>query len=67
MRDLTAAFILLGPPLVLLADAALFWTVGEEATITHVVRTWACYSWWPEAVYILGALLLWGHLFRGWL
>ena len=66
MRDVTAWFVIVAPPLVLVADAVVFFLDGYEATITAVIRDWSEDSCIPEVVFIVGAVLLWGHLFRRW-
>ena len=66
MRDVTAIFVLLGPVVVLGIDLAVNFLVGTEATITGVVRDWAEKSSWPEFCYVVGAVILYMHFFKGW-
>lgn len=67
MRNVTAWFTLLLPPLILLADMLVMLAWGYHSTITAVVRQWASESAWAEAMYVVAALALYLHLFRGWL
>lgn len=67
MRTITTWFILTAPWLILLCDYAVYRLDGYEATITAVVRDW--HERWPlltEGVFVLGVVLLWGHLYRRW-
>jgi hypothetical protein len=66
-RFITTLFIIFGPLIVLAVDWAVDRLIGYEATITAVVRDAAAVSALPETVYLVGALALWAHLFRGWL
>lgn len=63
MRDITAAFILIGPAVILTVDAVIWIWHGSEATITTVVRGWHEKSSWPELAYIAIVTLLYVHLF----
>lgn len=66
MRDVTAWFVIVAPPLILITDGVVFVFYGYEATITSVVREWADRSPIPEVAFVLGATLLYIHLFRRW-
>lgn len=66
-KHITSWVVILGPIVVLGLDWLVFRFFGYEATITGVVRTWAEKSAWPEAVYLLGALVLYLHLYRKFL
>lgn len=66
MRNLTSWFVLTAPLAILAADALIYYFDGYSATITAVVRGWAEQSSWPEFVFLLGCVLLYAHLFRGW-
>lgn len=67
MRDITAWFILIAPLVILTMDGIVWWFCSSGCTITGVVREWAMESPWPEALYVLGVVVLYLHLFRGWL
>lgn len=64
MRDVTAWFVLLGPPLVLLVDWLVYFRCGYPATITAVVREWHSQSVIPEVLFVAGIIILWLHLFH---
>ena len=66
MRDATAAFVLVAPVVLLALDLAIDRLVGQHATITGVVRSWAEESTWPEFVYVVGTVILYLHFFKGW-
>ena len=65
-RILTALVIVLAPLLVVVYDVLALLCWGADVTITDVVRGWAEKSPWPEAVYVIGAGLLYLHFFRKW-
>ncbi len=67
MKTVTTWFILLAPFAILLVDYLVFWAFGTEATITGVVRAWSEESAWPEVIFLAGVVLLYAHLYRGWL
>lgn len=67
MRTVTSYFVLLGPVAILAVDGIVLWAWGIDSTITGVVRGWAKQSAWPELLFVLGAGLLYCHLFRGWM
>ncbi len=64
---LTAYLIVLGPIAYILYDLLIWFCFGYHPTITGVIRTWNTYSSWPEVVFVLGAVVLYGHFFRKWL
>lgn len=66
VRDVTAWFIIVAPFLILYVDYVILVSVGVDATITGVTRSWSRVSNWPEFVYVSFTLLLYLHLFRGW-
>lgn len=65
-RNLTAAIIILGPLLVIVYDFIVWVVYGSASTITGVIRDWADESTWPMFLYVVGAVVLYLHLFCGW-
>lgn len=66
MRDVTAWFVILAPLAIFGTDMLVWGVFGASATITDVVRSWAARSSWIEWAYLVGATLLYVHLFRSW-
>ncbi len=66
-KEFTAAVIVGAPILLILYDVAAYLIFGDAATITEVVRDWNEVSAWPLAIFVLGAVALYLHLFRDWL
>ncbi len=65
LRTAVVWVVLLGPILVLAADAVL-WKVDAYCTITAVVRDWHRVSCWPRVIYVLAAAILYLHFFHDW-
>ncbi len=66
MKDVTAWFVILVLPAILIVDAVVWRVFGDEATITWTMRRWNLTSQWPEFVYVLVAVSAYLHLFRGY-
>ncbi len=63
-----SAIVTVGAPLVVIFyDAFVFLAFGVQATITDVIREWNGKSSWAEAIYVIGAVGLYLHLFRRFL
>ena len=62
-----AAATLGGGLLIYAVDIVIHHAIGHDATITAVVREWSESSIAPEIIYLVVALALYLHLFRGWL
>jgi hypothetical protein len=62
-QRITAAFVLVAPLIVIGYDIAVFVFVGEQATISSVVRQWS--RQWHDLPYVIAGLFvwLWLHLF----
>lgn len=65
VRYLTIVFIVSAPLIILGVDYLVLVRYGYDATITGVIRSWAEKGLWAEAVFLVGVLILWLHLFRG--
>lgn len=64
MQEVTAWFVILLIPIILVVDGIVWYWFGQQATITWVVRSYNEKSSWPEILYVVVFVAAYLHLFR---